>query len=89
MKCSFFATQEWTCSVLFAHLSSQIIFQIMNLLLMEKSLIIYGKHAGIVTSITLAVINLISPFIWEGLYVPLVPDNARDLFGEFGFKSLS
>eukprot|EP01036_Dinobryon_divergens_P026449 gene26449-35106_t len=70
-------TKEWTCSVLFTHLSSQIVFQIMNLLLMEKSLIIYGKHAGVVTSITLAVINLISPFIWEGLYVPLVPDNAR------------
>lgn len=48
---------------------------------MEKSLIIYGKNPGIVTSITLAVINLISPFVWEGIFVPLVPDNARELFG--------
>eukprot|EP01038_Epipyxis_sp_PR26KG_P004365 gene4365-6176_t len=74
-------TKEWSCSVMFAHLNSQIIFKIINLLLMEKSLIIYGKNAGIVTSITLAVTTLISPFVWEGIFVPLVPDNARELFG--------
>ena len=67
--------------MLFTHLSSQIIFKIINLLLMEKSLIIHGKNAGIVTTITMAVINLISPFLWEGIFVPLVPDNARELFG--------
>jgi hypothetical protein len=66
---------------LFTHLNSQIIFKIINLLLMEKSLIIHGKNAGIVTTITMAVINLISPFLWEGIFVPLVPDNARELFG--------
>ena len=67
--------------MLFTHLSSTIIFKIINLLLMEKSLIIHGKNAGIVTTITMAVINLISPFLWEGIFVPLVPDNARELFG--------
>ncbi len=61
-----FPTQEWSCAVLFAHLNAQVVFKIINLLLMEKSLIIYGKNPGIVTTITLAVINLISPFIWEG-----------------------
>jgi DENN (AEX-3) domain. len=66
---------------MFAHLNPQIIFKVINLLLMEKSIIIHGKHAGIVTSITLAVVNLILPFIWEGIFVPLVPDNARELFG--------
>ncbi|KAJ1432206.1 hypothetical protein B484DRAFT_430005, partial [Ochromonadaceae sp. CCMP2298] len=29
----------------------------------------------------MAVINLIAPFRWEGIFVPLVPDNARELFG--------
>eukprot|EP00600_Ochromonadales_sp_CCMP1393_P003706 CAMPEP_0174991904 /NCGR_PEP_ID=MMETSP0004_2-20121128/22194_1 /TAXON_ID=420556 /ORGANISM="Ochromonas sp., Strain CCMP1393" /LENGTH=102 /DNA_ID=CAMNT_0016245791 /DNA_START=8 /DNA_END=313 /DNA_ORIENTATION=- len=73
---SLLTTKEWTCAVLFTHLNSQIIFKIINLLLMEKSLIIHGKNAGIVTSITMAIINLISPFLWEGIFVPLVPDNA-------------
>lgn len=48
---------------------------------MEKSLIIYGKNPGIVSAITLGVINLISPFLWEGIFIPLVPDIARELFG--------
>eukprot|EP01034_Spumella_vulgaris_P024136 gene24135-30446_t len=78
---SLLTTKEWSCAVLFAHLNAQIVFKIINLLLMEKSLIIYGKNPGIVTTITLAVINLISPFVWEGIFVPLVPDNARELFG--------
>jgi hypothetical protein len=77
----FTVIQEWTVSVLLTHLSSTIVFKIINLLLMEKSLIIHGKNAGIVTTITMAVINLVSPFLWEGIFVPLVPDNARELFG--------
>lgn len=73
--------QEWSFSVMFTHLSAQIVFKVINLLLMEKSIIIHGKNPGIVTSITLAVVNLIHPFVWEGIFVPLVPDNARELFG--------
>lgn len=48
---------------------------------MEKSLIIYGKNPGIVSAISLGVMNLISPFLWEGIFIPLVPDIARELFG--------
>jgi hypothetical protein len=48
---------------------------------MEKSLIIYGKNPGIVSAITIGVMNLIKPFIWEGIFLPLVPDVARELFG--------
>jgi hypothetical protein len=48
---------------------------------MEKSLIIYGRNPGIVSAITLGVMNLISPFLWEGIFIPLVPDIARELFG--------
>lgn len=73
-------TKEWASAVLFSLLDSQIIFKIINLLLMERSIIIYGKSPGIVTSVTLAVLNIISPFIWEGIFVPLLPDNARELF---------
>jgi len=70
---SLLSTQEWTAAVLFTHLSSQIVCKVINLLLMEKSIIIHGKNAGIVTSITMAVLHLIEPFCWEGIFVPLVP----------------
>lgn len=74
------STKEWSCAVLFSHLNATIVFKIINLLLMEKSLVIYGTNPGVVTAITMGVVNLISPFIWEGIFVPLVPDAARALF---------
>lgn len=48
---------------------------------MEKSLVIVGKNVGLVTALAFAVTNLLAPFTWEGVFVPLVPDNARELFG--------
>ena len=74
------STRDWSCAVLFTHLNATTIFKIINLLLMEKSLVIYGKHPGVVTACTMGVINLLSPFVWEGIFVPLLPDGARALF---------
>jgi hypothetical protein len=34
-----------------------------------------------VTALAFAVVNLLNPFTWEGVFVPLVPNNARELFG--------
>ena len=33
------------------------------------------------TALAFAVINLLAPFTWEGVFVPMVPDSARELFG--------
>lgn len=74
-------TAEWAVAVLITHVSAPTIFKMVNLLLMEKSLIIYGHHAGVVTAITFAIAQLLSPFLWEGIFIPLVPDNAREMFG--------
>jgi hypothetical protein len=74
-------TNEWALAVLITHVSASTIFKMVNLLLMEKSLIIYGQHAGVVTAITFAIAQLLSPFLWEGIFIPLVPDNAREMFG--------
>ena len=75
------SVDEWAAAVLFSYLNASIVFKLINLLLMERSLIICGKHSGIVSCIALAVKNLILPFHWEGVFVPLVPDVARELFG--------
>jgi hypothetical protein len=74
-------TSEWALAVLITHVSAPTIFKMVNLLLMEKSLIIYGQNAGVVTAITFAIAQLLSPFLWEGIFIPLVPDNAREMFG--------
>jgi len=75
------SVDELSAAVMFSYLNSSMIFKLINLLLMEKSLVICGKNSGIVSNIALAVKNLILPFRWEGVFVPLVPDSARELFG--------
>eukprot|EP01035_Chromulina_nebulosa_P030512 gene30512-40539_t len=52
----------------------------MSLLLTEKSLIVCGQQPGVVTAVTIAITYLIQPFEWEGVFVPLVPDDVRELF---------
>jgi hypothetical protein len=74
--------KEWSIAVLLTYMSPTMIIKVINLLLIEKSLIIYGKQRrpGVVTAVSLAVRSLISPFTWEGVSVPLVPDDVRELF---------
>lgn len=54
-------------AVLLSTITHKNIFQLVNLLMMEKSLVIVGKNVGMVTALAFAVVNLISPFTWEGL----------------------
>jgi hypothetical protein len=90
-------------AVLLSTITSRNIYQLANLLLMEKSLVIVGKNVGMVrfvvhyffcevtninwhvfqvTALAFAIVNLINPFTWEGVFVPLVPNSvARELFG--------
>jgi hypothetical protein len=74
------STRDWTAAVLFSCCSSRIIFKVMNLLLMEKSIVISGMNAGLVTVIAVAIRDLIQPFNWAGVFVPLVPLSAAELF---------
>jgi hypothetical protein len=74
-------TKEWTFAVLLSSVPPSQIFQMMNLLLTEKSLIIVGKNVGVVTALSFAATNLLEPFSWEGVFVPILPDSAREIFG--------
>ena len=38
-----------------------------------------GSDAGLVTAISTACCNLLSPFKWEGAFVPFLPDNAKEV----------
>jgi hypothetical protein len=67
--------------LVFLHIPEHLFFKILNLLLMEKSLIITGAHSGIISTITLGILYLLQPFQWEGICVPLLPDSATELFG--------
>ena len=71
--------QEWTCGILFCSIPADVIIQLLSYLLQEVSLIIYGVDPGLVTSISTALLFLLKPFSWEGIFVPLMPLNAREI----------
>jgi hypothetical protein len=47
---------------------------------MEKSLVIVCRDAGVVTALAFAVTNLLTPFSWQGVFVPLLPNNVKEFF---------
>jgi hypothetical protein len=53
---------------------------ILKVLLSERSIVIWGKHPGVVSAISNAIYSLMCPFSWEGPFIPIVPDEARDVF---------
>ena len=73
--------EEWALLITLSYLNSGIILKLINLLLMEKSLVVVGSYPAIVSMVSLGIKNLILPFKWEGVFVPLVPTSARELFG--------
>lgn len=72
-------SQDWAFAALFSTMNSYSITNMLNLLVLEKSLIIYGANASIVTAIACAVVRLLAPFQWEGVFVPLVPFAALEI----------
>lgn len=51
----------------------------MNLLLLEKSIVIYGTDVGIVSAIASALMEIVLPFNWEGVFVPVMPYIAKEV----------
>ena len=49
------------------------------MLVLEKSLIIVGMNTSIVSTIANAVLSLIQPFHWEGVFIPVVPRYASEI----------
>ena len=72
--------KEWTNYLIFSCLDPSLICKLIQILLLERSVVVYGKNEGMVTSITTALISLIGPFKWEGVFIPLLPTSAREIF---------
>ena len=64
---------------MFSLLTPSLIMYLLNMLLLEKSIIVYGSNLSLVSSLTSAIVNLLRPFTWEGVYIPIIPANAIEL----------
>jgi hypothetical protein len=65
--------------MLFSLLKSSTIISILNILLLEKSLIVCGSNNSLVSSISTGIVTLLSPFHWAGAFIPITPITALDI----------
>lgn len=65
--------------MLYSLLKSSTVLHVVNLLLIEKSLIVFGENESVVSTMCIAFHQLLSPFIWTGVFIPLVPFSALDI----------
>ena len=47
------------------------IVRVLQCLLLEKTLVIVGAHLGMVSIAGTALLSLLEPFCWEGIFVPV------------------
>lgn len=71
--------KDWTVAVLFSRVSSDVIVKCINLLLLEQSLVIIGEDLGLVSAIGTALISLLKPFKWDGVFIPVLPSGLSDI----------
>lgn len=73
------ALDDWTCAVLFSRVSADVIVKLINLLLLEQSLVIVGEDLGLVSAIGTGLISLLAPFRWDNPFVPSLPAALADV----------
>ncbi|CAM9125621.1 unnamed protein product [Ectocarpus sp. 12 AP-2014] len=71
----------WSTAVLFGCVSEQTILRAVDVLLLEKTLVVCGRDIGIVSMAATALLSLLDPFKWEGVFVPVVPVALMDVLG--------
>ncbi|KDO23460.1 hypothetical protein SPRG_11383 [Saprolegnia parasitica CBS 223.65] len=59
--------------LLFQHLSIKNIIFILNCMLLEQRILIHSSHHGLLTPVCEALCALLYPFVWEHVYIPLLP----------------
>ncbi|CAM9922837.1 unnamed protein product, partial [Ectocarpus sp. 13 AM-2016] len=69
----------WSTAVLFGRVSERTILRAVDVLLLEKTLVVCGRDIGIVSMAATALLSLLDPFKWEGVFVPVVPVALMDV----------
>lgn len=69
----------WSVAAIVSILNPTTIINLLNILILEKSLIVQGQNVSMVTAITSAIVGLLVPFKWQGVFIPLVPANAMEI----------
>lgn len=71
--------KQFVLAVLFTFVPYSVLIEIINHTLLEKSLIVCGKLSSLVSIISTGVTYLLSPFQWDGVFVPMLPKSALEV----------
>jgi hypothetical protein len=77
--CDMVTIEMWSVAAIVSVLNPATIISLLNILILEKSLIVQGQNVSMVTAITSAIAGLLVPFRWQGVFIPLVPANAMEI----------
>ncbi|RYG98409.1 hypothetical protein EON65_51470, partial [archaeon] len=69
----------WAVAVLTYFIPTDVIVHIHLMLLLEKSLIILGSDAALVSILCTGFLHLLAPYKWTGIFVPLLPPLAQEV----------
>ena len=70
--------ETWGVATLFHHLHISDILCILNLLLIERSVLVIGEKSEDVTACTCALLALLRPFKWASNFMPSLPGEMLD-----------
>ena len=56
---------DWTGLLMYSCFSSELLTHLIQLLLLERSIIVIGQNTGMVTAVCTGLISLLQPFKWE------------------------
>ncbi|KAH3756098.1 DeoxyUTP pyrophosphatase, dUTPase subfamily [Pelomyxa schiedti] len=71
---------EWGLSCLFQQLPLDCIIRLLSAILCERSIIVICNSISILTSCVLALVPLMRPLTWQGIFVPVLPSHMQDCF---------
>ena len=73
--------EEWAVAGLLLRAKTNGVLLLLNLLLLERSVLIVGKNVAEVTSFACALLSLLKPYKWASAFMPLIPTNMLDFVG--------
>lgn len=70
---------DWCIACLLRVLSADNIVKFFNAIVLEHRIVLISSNLGILSAVGLSLIPLLRPLIWQGAFIPILPDSMLDI----------
>lgn len=70
---------DWCVACLLRVLSADNIVKFFNAIVLEHRIVLISSNLGILSAVGLSLIPLLRPLIWQGAFIPILPDTMLDI----------